>query len=133
MDLTVSAQAAALWTGVHLLLLLVLSVLVFRQRREHQTPIGEGEAPSLGQAVRAFRGAALYAPAGLIGLAVLALAGAAPAVIHVMGVTLFAGRVVEAVALSRGSEASMLRSTGVVLTWLSWLAVAVALIFYAIP
>jgi uncharacterized membrane protein YecN with MAPEG domain len=72
-------------------------------------------------------------PAGLIGLSVLALAGASPMLVHVVGLTLFAGRTAHAIGLSRSGEASIPRTIGVVLTWLAYIAAAVALIFYAIP
>jgi uncharacterized membrane protein YecN with MAPEG domain len=133
MDMTASGHAAALWAGLHLLLLLVLSVLVVRQRRLHHVVFGDGGVPALVQAIRAFGNATEYVPAGLIGIAVLALAGAPPMVVHVIGLTLFVGRVAHAVGLSRSGEASLPRSIGVVLTWLAYLAGAVALIFYAIP
>lgn len=133
MDVTASAQAAALWVGLHLILLLVLSVLVVRQRRLHGVVFGDGDAPSLIQAIRAFGNATEYVPTGLIGLAVLAVAGAPPMVVHVVGVTLFLGRAAHAFGLSRSGEASLPRSVGVTLTWLAYLAAAVALIFYAIP
>ena len=54
MDATPSAHAAALWVGLHLILLLVLSVLVVRQRRIHGVVLGHADIPELAQAVRAF-------------------------------------------------------------------------------
>ena len=133
MDLTASAHAAALWAGLHLILLLVLSVRVVRQRRMHHVVFGDGGVPALTQAIRAFGNATEYIPTALIGIGVLALAGAPPMVVHVLGLALFAGRVAHAVGLSRSGEASLPRSVGVVLTWLAYLAAAVSLLFYAIP
>jgi uncharacterized membrane protein YecN with MAPEG domain len=133
MDVTASAHAAALWVGLHLILLLVLSVLVVRQRRRHKVALGDGGVPSLEHAIRAFGNATEYVPAGLIAIGVLALCGASPMVIHVMGVILFAGRVTHAVGLSRSGKASLPRAVGVVLTWLGYIASAVALLFYAVP
>jgi len=128
-----AAQAAALWAGLHLILLLVLSVLVTRQRRRHKVVIGDGGVPSLTQAVRAFGNAAEYVPAGLIGLGILALAGAAPLMIHSIGVILFVGRVLHAFGLSRSTGASWPRAVGVLATWIAYIAAAAALLFYAIP
>ncbi|MET0274662.1 MAG: MAPEG family protein [Phenylobacterium sp.] len=133
MDITASAQAAALWVGLHLILLLVLSVLVVRQRRLNHVVFGDGGVPALIQAIRAFGNASEYVPAGLVAIAVLAFAGAPPMVVHLAGLTLFAGRVAHAVGLSRSGEASIPRTVGVVLTWLAYIAAAVALLFYAIP
>jgi uncharacterized protein len=133
MDATPSAHAAAFWVGLHLILLLVLSVLVVRQRRKHQVPLGDGGVPELAQAIRAFGNATEYVPAGLIGIVTLAMAGAPPLVVHLIGLVLLAGRVAHAVGLSRSGGSSILRSAGVIATWLAYILGGVALIFYAIP
>lgn len=133
MDVTPSAHAAALWVGLHLILLLVLSVLVVRQRRAHGVVLGDDNIPSLTQAVRAFGNATEYVPAGLVAVGVLALVNAGPIVVHAMGLTLFVGRVAHAIGLSRHGGSSVLRSGGVIATWLAYILGGVALIFYAIP
>ena len=133
MDPQASAHAAALWTGLHLILLLVLSVLVTRQRRKHHIEIGDGGVPALNQAIRAFGNAAEYVPAALIGLGVLALAGAMPLLIHPIGFLLFAGRGMHAIGLSRSTGVSWLRTAGVLATWIAYIALAAALLFYAVP
>jgi hypothetical protein len=133
MEATPSAHAAALWVGLHLILLLVLSVLVVRQRRKHQVVLGDAEIPELAQAIRAFGNATEYVPGGLIALAVLAVAGAQPIVVHAVGLVLFAGRVAHAIGLSRSGGSSILRSAGVTATWVAYILGAVALLFYAIP
>lgn len=133
MDPKDAAHAAALWTGVHLILLLVLSVLVTRQRRKHKVEIGDGGVPALIGAIRAFGNATEYVPAALVALGVLALSGAAPLLVHAIGLILFAGRVLHAIGLSRSTGASMPRVAGVLLTWVAYVASAAALLFYAIP
>ena len=133
MDATSSAHAAALWAGLHLILLLVLSVLVTRQRRKHKVEIGDGGVPALNQAIRAFGNATEYVPAAMAGLALLALVNAPPLLIHPVGVILFAGRVLHAFGLSRSTEATLPRALGVLATWISYVAIAAALLFYAIP
>ena len=133
MDTAPSAHAAALWVGLHLILLLVLSVLVVRQRRKHQVALGHADIPELNQAVRAFGNATEYVPGGLIAIAVLAIAGAPPMVVHAVGLTLFIGRLAHAVGLSRSGGSSILRSGGAIATWVAYILGAVALLFYAIP
>ena len=133
MEISASTHAAALWVGLHLILLLVLSVLVVRQRRKHQVVLGDAEIPQLAQAIRAFGNATEYVPGGLLAIAVLAMAGAPPMVVHAVGLTLFVGRVAHAIGLSRSGEASIPRTVGVTATWVAYIAAAVALIFYAIP
>jgi uncharacterized protein len=133
MEATPAAHAAALWVGLHMVLLLVLSVLVVRQRRKHRVIIGDGGVPDLVQAIRAFGNATEYVPAGLISLGVLALAGAAAMEVHALGLILFVGRVGHAIGLSRSGESSLPRTIGVVTTWVAYIGAAVALIFHSIP
>lgn len=133
MDIQASAHAAALWVGLHLILLLVLAVLVTRQRRKHHVEIGDGGVTDLNLAIRAFGNATEYVPAALIGIAVLALAGAPPLLVHLLGFLLFSGRVLHAVGLSRHSGVSWPRAAGILATWIAYIAAAAALLFFAIP
>jgi len=133
MDPAASAHAAALWAGLLLILMLVLSVLVTRQRRRHHVEIGDGGVPALHQAIRAFGNATEYVPAALVGLALLAQVGAPPLLIHPLGLALFAGRVLHAVGISRSTGTSWPRAAGVLATWISYIGAAAALLFYAIP
>jgi uncharacterized membrane protein YecN with MAPEG domain len=131
MDVT-SGHATALWTGLHLILLLVLSLLVVRQRRKHKVALGDGGVPELAQAIRAFGNATEYVPSALIGLAVLAIVEASPLTIHITGLVLFAGRVLHAVGLSRSGAATFPRALGILFTWLAYVFAGAALLFYAI-
>ena len=70
-----SARAAALWGGLLILLLITLSGLVVRQRQRLRIGYGDGEAPELMAASRAFGNAAEYAPAGMAALALMAMVG----------------------------------------------------------
>jgi uncharacterized protein len=133
MDIAPSAHAAALWAGLHIILLLVLSVLVTRQRRKHKVVLGDGGVPALRQAIRAFGNATEYVPTAVAALGILALAGAPPLLIHPIGLTLFVGRVLHGFGLSRSSEATWPRAVGVLATWIAYVAAAAALLFYAIP
>jgi uncharacterized membrane protein YecN with MAPEG domain len=124
-----AASAAALWSGLNILVLLVLSSLVVRQRRRHRVAIGDDGVPELVRAQRAFGNATEYIPAGIAALAVIAIAGAPAWVVHALGLTLFLGRVTHAIALSVTAGPSMGRTAGMFLTWMAWLAAAVTLIF----
>ena len=76
MDLIPAGHALALWSALHLLLLLGLSLLVVRQRRRHGVALGDGDVAELACAIRAFGNASEYIPMGLVGLTSLTLAGA---------------------------------------------------------
>ena len=135
MDVVVplATHAAALWAGLILLLLLVLAVLVTRQRRAHGVLIGDGGVPELARAVRAFGNATEYAPAGMAALAILALTGAGALMVHGVGLLLFLGRVAHALGISRSEGVSIGRSAGALLTWLAFLIAGALLLFYAVP
>jgi len=132
MDTASAAHAAALWVGLHLILLLVLSVMVVRLRQKHKVALGDDGIPELARAIRTFGNATEYVPAGLAGIAVLALAGGSALSIHIVGVLLFAGRLSHATGLSNSGAASLPRAIGVILTWLAYVFAAAALLFYAI-
>lgn len=132
MPLEPGGHASALWVGLHLLLLLVLSLLVVRQRQKHKVALGDGGVPELAQAIRAQGNASEYIPAALIALAVLDLAGAPSVLIHIGGLVMFVGRVLHAIGLSNSGGVSMLRNAGVVLTWLAYIFLAASSLFYAI-
>ena len=132
MDTTVSGHAAALWVGLNLILLLVLSGLVVRLRQKHKIALGDGGIPELARAVRTFGNAAEYVPTGMAALAVLAVVGAPVLAIHLVGLLLFAGRLIHGVGLFNTGGASIPRAIGMVLTWLGYLFAAVVLLLFAI-
>jgi uncharacterized membrane protein YecN with MAPEG domain len=127
-----AAQAAALWTGLLLILLLVLATRVTRMRRKHRVAEGDGGAPELVGAIRAFGNATEYVPALIAALAVLAIANANGLLVHIAGGAMFAGRLFHAIGLSRTAGVSMGRSIGTLITWITYVFTAVALLVYAI-
>jgi uncharacterized membrane protein YecN with MAPEG domain len=132
MDTISSGHAAALWAGLHIFLMLVLSVLVVRLRQKHRVALGDEGIPELARAIRAFGNAAEYVPAGLAGIAVLAVVGAPPLAIHIVGLLLFSGRIAHGVGLTNSGGASIPRAVGIVLTWLAYVFAGAALLFYAV-
>ena len=133
MDIASSAHAVAFWVGLHLFLLLILSLLVVRQRQRHKVMLGDEGVPELAQAIRAFGNATEYIPPALVGLAVLALVEPSPLPVHVAGVILFAGRVLHAIGLSSSGGATFPRAIGMLLTWIAYVFLGAALLFYALP
>ncbi len=132
MDTVGSGHAAALWVSLHIFLMLVLSVMVVRLRRKHRVALGDEGIPELARAIRAFGNAAEYVPAALGAVAVLAVVGAPPLAVHIVGILLFSGRVAHAVGLSNSGGASIPRAVGIVLTWLAYIFAGAALLFYAV-
>ena len=132
MDAITSGHAAALWVGLHVFLMLTLSLLVVRLRQKHKVALGDEGIPELARAIRAFGNASEYIPTALIAIAVLAIVEAPPLAIHVAGFVLFAGRLAHAVGLSNSGGTSIPRALGMVATWLAYIFIGVALLCYAI-
>ena len=129
---TPAAHAASLWVGLSLLLLLVLSALVVRQRQRHKVMIGDEGVPELLRARRAFGNATEYVPAGIGALVTLAMVGAPAAVVHGVGVVLFLGRIAHAWGISVSTGPSLGRTAGTLLTWLALLFAGALLVVYAV-
>jgi uncharacterized membrane protein YecN with MAPEG domain len=124
-------QAAALYVGINILLLLVLALLVVRHRLGSAVSLGDGGVPALTRAVRAHGNATEYVPAALVGLVSLALLGAAPWMVHVGGVLLTLGRIAHGYGLSISDGASPGRQIGTLATWVSFLWIGGAAIVLA--
>lgn len=132
MPSTPAFNAAAFWVALHILLLLILSALVVGLRQKHKVALGDDGIPELARAIRAFGNASEYIPAGLAAIIVLSLVEARPLPVHVVGLTLFAGRVAHAVGLSTSGGATIARAAGIAITWLAYVFAIAALLFYAI-
>lgn len=128
-----AAHAAALWSGLLLLLMLVLSFLVTRQRQKFGVVLGDGDIEAVALAMRAFGNASEYIPAAIGALTLLAVVGSRAIIIHGLGAMLLIGRVAHAVGLSTNAGLSTGRSFGMVLTWLGLLLCAGLLLFYSAP
>ena len=121
-------QAAGLWSGLLLLVLIVLSVNVVIGRNRHRVLLGDGGVEPMNVAVRAFGNAAEYIPVGIGALILMALLGAPVWLIHVVGGLLFAGRAVHPFGLSTTGRPKPARLVGMVLTYVALVTAAVDLI-----
>lgn len=125
-------DALSLWVGLLVLWLVVLSFGVVGQRRRLRVAFGDGGHVSLTAAGRAFGNATEYVPAGLIALLLLALTGATPLLIHILGATLLVGRVIHAAGLLFQKGPSLGRILGMALTYAVLLFAAGLLIGQAV-
>jgi uncharacterized membrane protein YecN with MAPEG domain len=123
-------DAAAVYVGANVLILLILALGVVRARAASKVILGDGGDPGLQRAIRVHGNAAEYVPAGLIGILALALLPAAPLwAVHAGGVLLTAGRILHAIGLSNTSGRSFGRAFGTLFTWIAFLAVGGVLIW----
>jgi len=125
-------QAVALYSAIHLLLLVALAYLVASRRGQTRVGIGHGDDEALHRAIRVHGNATEYLPGALVGLLLIALLGASTLVIHALGVALTLGRALHAYGLSSSSGTSFGRVTGASLTLLVYIAEAGVLFWLAI-
>jgi hypothetical protein len=122
-------EIAAVYAGVNILILLVLSVMVAAGRRRHKIVLGPGDNEAFNRAVRAHGNAAEYIPAGLVGVLTLSLFESSPMwLLHASGLSLTAGRIFHAVGLHLGAL-NLGRVLGMSLTWLAFLLMGAGLVY----
>ena len=113
-------------TVVGVLGLLALSLPVSRRRFQARVRLGHGRDQTLHARVRAQANFVEYVPLALITLGVAEGDGAPSPVILVCAVMLGAGRLLHAIGMYRGASPP-LRACGMLLTWTSMGAAALAL------
>ncbi|HEY1225351.1 MAG TPA: MAPEG family protein [Brevundimonas sp.] len=125
-------QAAALWSGLCILWMVVLSFRTIFARRSLRVSFGDGGDAVLTSRSRAFGNASEYIPACLAILILMALSGFQPMWIHAVGGAMFLGRVLHAWGLAQAKQPSFGRMSGMILTQLALIGGAGALIACAL-
>lgn len=123
-------QAAALWSGGMILLLVVLGARVAMARRGNRVLLGDGGNAQVLLASRVFGNASEYIPAGIGALALLVVLGMPAYVLHGLGGGLFLGRLIHAVSLS-DKRPTAGRVIGMGLTWLALILAGGMLLVHA--
>ena len=121
-------HAAGFWSGLLILVLIVLSVRVVMTRRRRRVILGDGGDEVMIVAARRFGNAAEYTPVAIGALILLALTGSQAWTIHLIGAAFLLGRVVHPLGLAFGKGPPPARVVGMTLTWLPLLAAAGLLI-----
>lgn len=128
-DMT-SVQATALWSGLMIVLLVILGIRVALARRAGKVVLGDGGNAGVLLAGRVFGNASEYIPVAIGALAVLTLLGMPAYVLHILGGVLFLGRLIHATTLS-AERATLGRMVSMALTWLPLLVAGAMLIVHA--
>lgn len=123
-------SAAALYAGINILLLFLLSFRVVGSRMRTKVSLGSGGDPDLELRIRAHGNAAEYIPASMLGLIVLALLSVPVWAIHALGGVFTLGRLLHAVGLS--ATVLWARQFGMVLTWLGMLGIGGFVVYAAL-
>lgn len=125
-----SLQAAALWIGLNIFLLIYVSARVGQARVKYKINLGDGGNPDMLKAIRTQANYVEYAWAALLGLFTLASLGVSAYVIHALGAAFLFARIAHLAGLGMGIWPAG-RSVGIALTMLTLLATAGWLIWRA--
>ena len=128
-DMT-AAQAAALWSGLLILLLGLLSIRALLVRRKYEGDLEDGDTSELAAAKRVFGNAAEYIPVSVGALILLYHLELPVMAIHTLGGTLLAARLIQAIGLG-ASKSNTSRTAGIVLTFIALFACGGMLVVHA--
>ncbi len=127
-----SVAVTALYTALVALLFLILSTRVILYRRANRISLGDVGDKALIKRMRAQANCGEYAPIGLMLLLVSELSGAPALALHLMGMTLLAGRFLHAAGFSATPQKMILRQVGMAMTLAMILFSALGLIGHAL-
>lgn len=105
------------YAGILALLFIALSARTIRLRRTLQIAVGDGGKPEMLRAMRVHANFAEYVPFTLLMIFFVESMGASVLLVHGLGVTLIAGRLIHAYGLSQTDEKFARRVLGMVLTF----------------
>ncbi|MEQ8299938.1 MAG: MAPEG family protein [Hyphomonas sp.] len=123
-------EAAAVYVGINILLLIYLSSRVVFMRRSAKVSVGHGSNVELELRTRTHGNASEYIPAMMVGLVTAAYMGIPALWIHILGASFTFGRVLHAIGLSR--TIFPLRVSGMLLTWFAMILIAGMLIYHGL-
>jgi uncharacterized membrane protein YecN with MAPEG domain len=123
-------QAAGLWSGLMILLLVVFGARVALGRTRHRVSLGDGGNDQMILLTRTFGNAAEYIPLGVGAMTLLALLGASALEIHLVGGAMMIGRLLHPLGLAMRAP-NWARIAAMSLTWLALIGASVLLILAA--
>ncbi|RIJ24405.1 glutathione S-transferase [Henriciella barbarensis] len=127
-----SIEAAILYTGLFIILFILLKVNVGRVRSAEKIIFGDGANERLQRAQRVQGNAVEDVPVTLIGIVGLGVLSAPVLLIHGLGALFLIGRVLHAVGLGGSSGGSPGRMFGTLLTAIVMLATGISCLWFAL-
>ena len=124
-------QAAALWVGLHILLMGYLKLRVGATRSKTKVGFGDGNNEQMQRSLRVQGNAVEDVPITLIGLVMLALVTAPLWLIHAAGGVLLGSRLLHAFGLGKSSGLTFGRLVGTLGSVIAMVAVAIGCIYFS--
>jgi uncharacterized membrane protein YecN with MAPEG domain len=109
----------ALYGAILALIILALGINVTVHRVKLQVPLGDGSNPQMLRMIRLHGNAVEYLPLALTLMALYELNGGMPIVLHIIGIALIAGRLIQTAAMWGTEVPGAGRGIGQTTTWLS--------------
>ncbi|MBM1631511.1 MAPEG family protein [Sulfitobacter mediterraneus] len=121
-----------IYAALIVLLFLGLSWRVILYRRANRLSLGDTGDKNLLKRMRAQANCAEYAPLALLLMVMSELMGSPAVALHLMGLTLVAGRVLHALGFAATPQKIILRQLGMLLTLLMMAVTALGLLAHAV-
>ncbi|MEO1475054.1 MAG: MAPEG family protein [Pseudomonadota bacterium] len=122
-------EVVALYAGVNIFIILVLSIRIVSVRASRKISLGTGGDPEMEVRVRSQANATEYVPAGILGLLLLALLNAPVWLLHALGGSFTLGRLIHPLGMAGPIIG---RQLGTIFTWTALAGFVGALFWYAL-
>jgi uncharacterized protein len=119
-----SVSITALYAGILALIVVALAINVTVHRVKLRVPLGDGGNAQMRRMIRLHGNAAEYIPFAVLLMAIYELNAGSHTALHVIGIVLIAGRVVQTWGMWATDQTNIGRQIGQSLTWLSVAALA---------
>ena len=120
-----SVAITALYAAILALIVIALAINVTMHRVKFRVALGDGGNPIMLRMIRVHANAAEYVPLAIALMLVYELNGGSHTALHIIGVALIAGRILQSWNMRSTEVAGFGRRSGQSLTWLSIAALAV--------
>jgi uncharacterized membrane protein YecN with MAPEG domain len=121
----ISLAITALYGAILGLIVIALAINVTMHRVKLRVPLGDGGNAQMRRMIRLHGNAAEYIPLAVVLMAIYELNGGGHLALHIIGIALIAGRVVQTWGMWATDQTNIGRQIGQSLTWLSVAALAV--------
>jgi len=119
-----TVSLTAFYGAILALIVVALGINVTMHRVKLKVPLGDGGNPQMLRMIRLHGNAVEYIPLSIVLMAVYEINGGWHAALHIIGIALVAGRLIQTWGMWSTSMTTMGRQVGQGLTWLSVAALA---------
>jgi len=123
--MTIHLTITGFYAGIITLLFIGLAINIIRLRYKFKVGIGDGEKSMLAKAIRVHGNFAEHVPITLLLLACYELNGGDALWLHVLGASIFIGRILHVIGLTKTTGTSIQRQLGMISIFLVMMILAI--------